>query len=67
MEKLFKSLEGAYAPNTIKAYKADFTHYLRWCQKNHHEPENVCATVFVQYLDEMSQQLTSATIQRRIA
>jgi len=67
MEKLFKSLEGAYAPNTIKAYKTDFTHYQRWCQKNHHEPENVCATVFVQYLDEMSQKLTSATIQRRIA
>jgi len=67
MEKLFKSLEGAYAPNTIKAYKADFTHYQRWCQRNHHEPENICATVFVQYLDEMSQKLTCATIQRRVA
>jgi len=67
MEKLFKSLEGAYAPNTIKAYKADFTHYQLWCQKNHHESERVCANVFVQYLNEMSQELTSATIQRRIA
>ena len=63
----FKTLEGAYAPNTIKAYQADFTHYQRWCQRNNHEPENACATVFVQYLDEMSQELTSATIQRRIA
>ena len=49
------------------AFRESFTHYLRWCQKNHHEPENVCATVFVQYLDEMSQELASATIQRRIA
>jgi len=65
--QLFDSLEGAYASNTIKAYKADFTHYQRWCQRNHHEPENICATIFVQYLDEMSQKLTSATIQRRIA
>jgi len=65
--QLFDSLEGAYASNTIKAYKADFTHYQRWCQKNHNEPENVCATVFVHYLDDMSQELTSATIQRRIA
>ena len=64
---IFQQLEGAYANNTIKAYKADFTHYQRWCQKNHHEPENVCATVFVQYLNEMAQKLTSATIQRRIA
>ena len=63
----FKTLEGAYAPNTIKAYQTDFTHYQRWCQKNHHKPENVCATVFVQYLDEMSRALTSATIQRRVA
>ncbi len=63
----FKTLEGAYAPNTIKAYQADFTHYQRWCQRNNHEPKNVCATVFVQYLDEMSRELTSATIQRRIA
>jgi len=63
----FKTLEGAYAPNTIKAYQADFTHYQRWCQRNNHEPENACATVFVPYLDEMSQELTSATIQRRIA
>jgi len=67
MEKLFKSLEGAYAPNTIKAYKTDFTHYQRWCQKNHHEPDSVCATDFVYYLNEMSKELTSATIQRRIA
>jgi len=63
----FKTLEGAYAPNTIKAYQADFTHYQRWCQSNNHEPANVCAMVFVQYLDEMSRELTSATIQRRIA
>ena len=64
---IFQQLEGAYANNTIKAYKADFTHYQRWCQKNHHEPENVRAAVFVKYLNEMSQELTSATIQRRIA
>jgi len=65
--EIFQQLEGAYAHNTIKAYKADFTHYQRWCHRNRHEPEDVCATVFVQYLDEMSQELTSATIQRRIA
>jgi len=64
---IFQQLEGAYANNTIKAYKADFTHYQRWCQKNHQEPESVCAAVFVKYLNEMSQELTSATIQRRIA
>ena len=64
---IFQQLEGAYANNTIKAYKADFTHYQRWCQKNYHEPENVRAAVFVKYLNEMSQKLTSATIQRRIA
>jgi len=67
INNLFETFIGAYANNTIKAYKADFNHYLRWCQKNHQEPESICAAIFVKYLNEMSQELTSATIQRRIA
>ena len=26
----FKRLEGAYAPNTIKSYYADVTHFVDW-------------------------------------
>ena len=30
----FKRLEGAYAPATIRGYKADFEAFIRWCTQN---------------------------------
>ena len=30
----FKRLEGAYAPATIRGYKADFEAFARWCARN---------------------------------
>ena len=31
IEKQFIKLDGAYAPNTIKSYYADVTHFVDWC------------------------------------
>ena len=31
IENFFSSLEGAYAPNTIRSYRSDFEHYATWC------------------------------------
>ena len=67
IEKLFTSLEGAYAPNTIKAYRSDFEHLTRWCKQNKLNPLSLSGTEFVQYLEEMSQSLTVATMSRRVA
>jgi integrase/recombinase XerD len=30
----FKRLEGAYAPATIRGYRADFEAFARWCARN---------------------------------
>ena len=65
VEKLFTSLEGAYAPNTIKAYRSDFEHLTRWSQQNKLNPLSLSGTEFVQYLEEMGQSLTVATMSRR--
>jgi len=67
IEKLFSSLEGAYAPNTIKAYRSDFEHLTRWSQQNKLNPLSLSGTEFVQYLEEMGQSLTVATMSRRVA
>jgi len=67
IEKLFTSLEGAYAPNTIKAYRSDFEHLTRWSQQNKLNPLSLSGTEFVQYLEEMGQSLTVATMSRRVA
>jgi len=67
IEKLFADLEGAYAPNTIKAYRSDYEHYYAWCQDNQHNPTNVNGQQFLAYLEHMGETLSVATIGRRIA
>jgi site-specific recombinase XerD len=63
----FKSLEGAYAPNTIRSYRSDYMHYSNWCQEYHCDPLNIHEQQFADYILEMGENLTVATIQRRVA
>jgi site-specific recombinase XerD len=63
----FKSLEGAYAPNTIRSYRSDYMHYSNWCQKYHCDPFNIHEDKFADYILQMGENLTVATIQRRVA
>jgi site-specific recombinase XerD len=63
----FKSLEGAYAPNTIRSYRSDYMHYSDWCQKYHCDPLNIHEQQFADYILQMGENLTVATIQRRVA
>ena len=64
---LFKSLEGAYAPNTIRSYRSDYMHYSNWCQEYQYDPLNIHEDKFADYILEMGESLTVATIQRRVA
>jgi len=66
IESFFSSLEGAYAPNTIRSYRSDYAHYAKWCQKYQHDPLNIDDEQFSNYLLSMSEKLTVATIQRRV-
>ena len=67
IENLFSSLEGAYAPNTIRSYRSDYRHYSEWCQKYHCDPFNNHEEQFADYILQMGESLTVATIQRRVA
>jgi len=64
---LFKSLEGAYAPNTIRSYRSDYMHYSTWCHKYQYDPLDTHEDKFADYILEMGESLTVATIQRRVA
>jgi site-specific recombinase XerD len=33
MDKIFAKIEGAYAPNTIRAYRADFLEFIQFCEE----------------------------------
>jgi len=67
INQLFNSLEGAYAPNTIRSYKSDYMHYSNWCQKYHYDPLNINEDQFANYILEMGGILSIATIQRRMS
>jgi len=67
IENFFSSLEGAYAPNTIRSYRSDYMHYSNWCHKYQYDPLNIHEDQFAGYILQMGKSLTVATIQRRVA
>jgi hypothetical protein len=38
IDDIFAKFDGAFAKNTIKAYKADFIQYQNWCLQNKLNP-----------------------------
>ena len=67
INNLFNNLEGAYAPNTIRAYRSDYSHYADWCQKYQYKPLNIKTMEMVEYIDFLSKRLKTASIERRLA
>ena len=67
MKDFFKSLDGAFAPNTLRAYKSDWEHYAAWCENNQYDPLQSSEDKFASYVLTMGETLTTATIRRRIA
>ena len=66
IDDLFAKFDGAFAPNTIRAYKNDFTHYLAWCEENQKTAIPPEADSLADYVEDMSLSMKSATISRRI-
>ncbi len=68
VDKLWAHIDGAYVPNTIRAYKADMGEFIRYCNEN-----SVCALpaapidISKFLLGTMVQSIKSATIRRKIA
>jgi site-specific recombinase XerD len=67
IDKILKQFDGAFADNTIRAYRSDFKQFDLWCQSKGKQPIPTDADTLAQYVDEMSLTLKSATIRRRIA
>ncbi len=68
LAQLLIHIEGAYAPNTIRAYKADVSEFIRYCTEN-----SICALpanpvdIAKFLLTTMSNGIKSATISRKVA
>lgn len=66
IDDLFAKFDGAFAPNTIRAYRNDFKHYLAWCKENQKTALPPEAMTLADYIEWMSLSMKSATIRRRI-
>jgi integrase len=66
IEDIFAKFDGAFAKNTIRAYRSDFIQYQNWCLQNNQEPIPATADTMAMYVDYLSENNKSATIRRRI-
>ena len=66
IEDIFAKFDGAFAKNTIRAYRSDFVQYQNWCLQNNQETIPATAKTMANYVDYLSKNNKSATIRRRI-
>ena len=66
INEIFEKFDGAFADNTMRAYRGDFRHYQAWCKENDIHPLPAQAEILARYVDELSLSYKSATIRRRI-
>ena len=66
IDDIFAKFDGAFAINTIRAYRSDFIQYQTWCFENSLLPIPATAAAMAMYVDYLSENNKSATIRRRI-
>jgi site-specific recombinase XerD len=66
IDDIFAKFDGAFAKNTIRAYRSDFIQYQTWCFENSLVPIPANADIMSMYVDYLSKKNKSATIRRRI-
>ena len=66
IDSILAKFDGAFAENTIRAYRSDFTQYQKWCTENQLQPIPANADTLANYVDYLSLSAKSATIRRRI-
>ena len=64
---LITSLDGAYAPNTLKSYYADTMHFVDWCHLNDVSPFPLTTKVLQNYLENQASSLKFSTLRRRVS
>ena len=63
----FKRLEGAYAPNTIKSYYADVSHFVDWCDAKGVPAFPLDDCVLADFIEAHQFALKYATVRRKLA
>lgn len=61
------SLHGAYSPNTIRAYEADFAVFEAWCQSVALKPMPARPSTLAWFIEVDAQKASPATLSRRLS
>lgn len=64
--EILAKFDGAFAENTIRAYRSDFIQYEQWCLAHKIKPIPASADHLASYIDHLSTYAKSATIRRRM-
>ena len=67
LEELFARFEGAFAENTIKAYRADFDKFSRWCREEDIDPLEAKPEDLAAYINWRIPTSSSGSIERAVA
>ena len=62
-----QSLEGAYAPNTLKSYYADTNAFVDWCIAKNIKPFPLTSASICRYIEAMAVNYSYASIRRRLS
>ena len=66
IDDILAKFDGAFAKNTIRAYRSDFIQYQTWCSHNNIDSIPATADGMAQYVDYLATVKKSATIRRGI-
>ena len=61
------SLDGAYAPNTLRSYYVDATAFVDWCHEQNVQAFPITSSNLTNYIEFMKSTLKYSTIRRRIS
>ena len=67
IDQVLQSLEGAYAPNTLKSYYADARTFVDWCGERNIKPFPISSETLCAYIEYLQQNAAYNSIRRRIS
>jgi len=67
IDEIFEKFEGAFADNTIRAYRSDFVRFQAWCDEAGYSPFNCPPSAVAQYVEYIAKDLAPATVSRKLA
>jgi site-specific recombinase XerD len=64
LHQTVQRIDGAYAPTTIRAYRADFTKFIEFCKVHHTNALPASPSIIALYVADLSKQYSAAFIRR---